>query len=258
MPAGWWSFPDPPGTLRPPLDTDRGVARLIADLSGAIGVPLGDDQVRLLARYLDLVALWRRRARLTAVSDPLEAARVHVADSLLCLRAGIPLHSTVVDVGSGAGLPGIPLLVARPDLSVTLVEPSQRRAAFLEMACGELGLAAEVVPEPAERLGQDPRWREAFDVAVARAVAPLAVLVELVLPLVRPGGKAILLKGAAARQEVRQAARAVEEVGGGTPALVEASVPTGPARTIVVIPKISPTPRRYPRRPGTPRRRPLA
>ncbi len=210
-----------------------------------------------MVRYLDLVASWSRKARLTAVANPPSAARVHVADSLLCLRAGIPHLATVVDVGSGAGLPGIPLKIARPDLAVTLVEPSQRRAAFLEMACADLGLEVEVVARPAEEVGRDPRYREAFQVAVARAVAPMRALAELVLPLIRPGGKAVLLKGPAAGEEVERARTALSVLGGGTPALVPASIPGSPERVVVVVPKVAPTPSRYPRRPGVPRRRPL-
>lgn len=228
------------------------------DLAAAAGVPLADDQVDQMVRYLTLLARWSRRARLTAISHPPAAARAHVADSLLCLRAGIPQGCAVVDVGSGAGLPGIPLAIARPDLSVTLVEPAERRAAFLEIACAELGLRAEVVPEPAERVGRSARFREAFEVAVARAVAPLAVLAELVMPLVRQGGKAVLLKGPGAWEEVRRSQGALAAVGGGSPQLMEAALPGGPARVVVVVPKVAPTPPQYPRRPGVPRRRPLA
>ncbi|MDR7401060.1 MAG: 16S rRNA (guanine(527)-N(7))-methyltransferase RsmG [Armatimonadota bacterium] len=219
---------------------------------------LDDGQLARLERYLDLLAAWSRRARLTAVADPAEAARVHVADSLLCLRADIPFQSAVVDVGSGAGLPGIPLLIARPDLRVTLVEPSRRKAAFLEMVCAELDLPAEVIAEPSEAVGRDATRRETFDVAVARAVAPLPVLAELLLPLVRPGGKAVLLKGPAAGEEVERSRKALEVLGGGEPTLLDVSIPGGPRRVVVTVPKARPTPDTYPRRPGVPRRRPLA
>lgn len=252
------SFPARLQTLPPPLTPSNSLRRRIRDLAVAVGVTLDDGQIARLERYLSLVSAWSRRARLTAVAEPSEAARVHIADSLLCLRADIPLQSAVVDVGSGAGLPGIPLLIARPDLRVTLVEPARRKAAFLEMVCAELGLPAEVIAEPSEAVGRDATRREAFDVAVARAVAPLPILAELVLPLVRPGGKAVLLKGPAAGEEVERSRRALDVLGGETPTLLDASVPGGPRRVLVIIPKARPTPDAYPRRPGMPRRRPLA
>jgi 16S rRNA (guanine527-N7)-methyltransferase len=225
--------------------------------AAAVGVALTDRQAAQLGQYLQLVAQWKRAAALTAVRDPLDAARVHVADSLLCLRAGIPANAEVLDVGSGAGLPGIPLAVVRPDLRVTLLEANQRKAAFLERAVAELGLAVSVIAGRAEDVAAGPPARERADVVAARAVAPLPVLVELALPLARVGGQAILLKGPRIDAELQAAQRAIESVGGGTVVLIKASLRGGERRTIVVVPKVSQTPPGYPRRPGVPQRYPL-
>jgi 16S rRNA (guanine527-N7)-methyltransferase len=163
---------------------------------------------------------------------------------------------TVVDVGSGGGLPGLPLKIARPDLRVTLIEADQAKAAFLVQACSRLQLRdVDVVAARAEDAGHDPRSREKFDVAVARAVAPLPVLVELCLPFVAVGGR--LLAQKTDKEEVRDAIRAIELCGGGSPSVVAAPSTARAGGTIISVPKTSPTPDSYPRRAGVPARKPL-
>ena len=160
----------------------------------------------------------------------------------------------VVDVGSGGGLPGLPLKIVRPDLELTVIEAAQDKAAFLVHACAQLGLGGvRVVARRAEDAGHDPLLRETFDVAVARALAPLPVLVELCLGLVRVGGR--LLAQKTENEATGTAERAIEIMGGSLTA-VHAS-PSGSRRagTVVVIEKIRPTPAAYPRRPGVPNRK---
>lgn len=226
--------------------------------SGWLGRPLTDGQIRQLFRYLELIAEHNRRARLTAITRVREAVRLHILDSLLSLRADIPQGAALIDVGSGAGLPGIPLAIARPDLSVTLLEAAARKAAFLEVAASTLALSIVVVEARAETAAHDLRFRERFDVATARAVAPLPVLCEFTLPFVRPGGKAVLLKGPGVGRELAAGARAAGLLGGGPPGVIEDRLPGGIRRSVVVIPKVTPTPSAYPRRSGLPSRRPLA
>ena len=162
----------------------------------------------------------------------------------------------LVDVGSGGGLPGIPLKIARPDLEVVLLEGDGQKAAFLVRACAELGLnGVEVVNQRAEEAGRDLRYREAFDVAVARALAPMPVLAELCLPFVRVGGR--LLAQKTEREDVAGAARAIELLGGGPPRIVEAHTTARTTGTVVVVEKLMPTPDAYPRRSGVPARKPL-
>lgn len=229
---------------------------LLDELS-AVGITPSTDQISLLAQYLALVSQWRRRARLTAVADPVDAARVHVADSLLVLRAGVPPNASLIDVGSGAGLPGIPLKVARPDIDVTLLEPEARRAAFLEIAARELKLPVRVVVARAEDAARERSLREQFDVGTARALAPLPVACELVLPFVRSGGKAVFLKGPSVSTELPIGRVAASALGGGDLVLIDARLAEGERRVIVVVPKTGKTPSEYPRRSGVPRKRPI-
>jgi len=162
----------------------------------------------------------------------------------------------VVDVGSGGGLPGLPLKIVRPDLEMVLVEADGDKAAFLVQACAELGLhGVEVVNRRAEEAARDPRLREAFDLAVARALAPMPVLAELCLPFVRVGGR--LLAQKTETEDVGAAGRAIELMGGGPARVVAAPSSARRSGTVVVVEKIGPTPDAYPRRAGLPARKPL-
>ena len=162
----------------------------------------------------------------------------------------------VVDVGSGGGLPGLPLKIVRPDLEVVLVEADGDKAAFLVHACAELDLqGVEVVNRRAEEAAHDPRLREAFDLAVARALAPMPVLAELCLPFVKVGGRLLAQKTEA--EDVGAAGRAIEFLGGGPARVVAAPSNLRRAGTIVVVEKVGPTPDAYPRRAGLPARKPL-
>lgn len=162
----------------------------------------------------------------------------------------------LVDVGSGGGLPGLPLKLARPDLHITLVESDQGKAAFLVQAAASLQLSdVDVVGRPAEEVGRDPRFRESFDVAVARALAPMAALAELCLPLVRVGGR--LLAQKTEREDVSGATHAIEVLGGLLEMVAAARSQARTEGTVVVVRKVAATPAEYPRRPGVPRRRPL-
>ena len=177
-------------------------------------------------------------------------------DDSLVLLEHLGEAQKVVDVGSGGGLPGLPLKIARPDLSVTLVEADQDKAAFLVRACAVLGLRdVEVVARRAEEVGQDPLYREAFDVAVARALAPMPVLAELCLPLVRVGGR--LLAQKTDSEDVSGASRAIAAMGGLLNVVVAAPSALRGAGTVVIVDKLRSTPLAYPRRPGVPARKPL-
>jgi 16S rRNA (guanine527-N7)-methyltransferase len=200
-----------------------------------------------LAELSRLISEW---PGLTAGAD-----RGLVDDSLVLLEhLGEALK--VVDVGSGGGLPGLPLKIARPELEVTLIEADQDKAAFLVHACAVLGLdGVEVVARRAEEAGHDPRLRESFDVAVARALGPLAVVAELCLPLVRVGGR--LLAQKTDQEDPVEAVRAIKALGGelqGVHPTPSAARSTG---TVVVVLKGHPTPAAYPRRAGIPARKPL-
>jgi 16S rRNA (guanine527-N7)-methyltransferase len=177
-------------------------------------------------------------------------------DDALVLLDHLAGDEMLVDVGSGGGLPGLALKLARPDLAVTLVESDRSKAAFLVQAAARLQLSGvEVLDRTAEEAGQDPHYRETFDVAVARALAPMPVLVELCLPLVRVGGRLLAQKTAA--EDVARARHAIEVLGGALDSVAPAASTARQSGTVVIVRKIAPTPPAYPRRPGVPRRRPL-
>jgi 16S rRNA (guanine527-N7)-methyltransferase len=202
------------------------------------------------SKLVELARMISEWPGLTARPDP------GLIEDCLVLLEHLGDARKVVDVGSGGGLPGLPLKIARPDLELTLIEADQDKAAFLVHACAQLGLeGVEVVARRAEDAGHDPRLREAFDVAVARALAPLPVLAELCLGLVRVGGR--LLAQKTESEGTSQGERAIEIMGGSLVA-VHAS-PSGARRagTVVVVEKIRPTPDAYPRRAGVPSRKPL-
>ncbi|SRR6266536_6118863 len=213
---------------------------------------MGIEQDSKLAEYTRLLASWPG-----LIARGLDAAAL-VADSL-SLLPHLEGVASLVDVGSGGGMPGLPLKLARPRLRVTLIESDHRKAAFLEHAAARLGLEVEVLAERAEDAGRGP-LRESFDAACSRALAPLPVAAELCLPLVRVGGRMLALRTAAEgpAREPAEAAAALRLFGGG-----EARVLPAPSRlrergVVVVVPKVAPTPPEYPRRAGIPSRRPLS
>jgi 16S rRNA (guanine527-N7)-methyltransferase len=184
--------------------------------------------------------------------------RALLEDSLVLLDFLPPGALRVIDVGSGAGLPGLPLRLARPDLSLTLLEANQRKAAFLVQTAATLGLSGvEVVARRAEDAGHDPRHREAYDFALARALAAMPVLVELCLPFVAVGGRLLAMKTDAAA-EAAAAVGAISRLGGELVKIGDAASAARSLGQVVVVEKVRPTPPEFPRRPGVPGRRPLA
>ncbi|MFN8638559.1 MAG: 16S rRNA (guanine(527)-N(7))-methyltransferase RsmG [Dehalococcoidia bacterium] len=188
------------------------------DLARA-GLPLDEPALDRFGRYLDLLLEWNERAGLTTVTAPDEVARRHFGESLALLivlrrELEVSVMARVVDLGSGAGFPGLPIAIAAPSMSVTLVETHTRRAEFLRAVASELGLAnVEVVHARAEDAARDPALREHFDVAIARALAALRVLVELGVPFLRPGGLLAAPKGSRALDELSGAAAAIQALG---------------------------------------------
>lgn len=225
-----------------------------------LGIGLDAGAVDLFDRYYRELTKWNRRMNLTSIEGEEEVAIKHFLDSLTCLLAvDLPEGCNVVDVGSGAGFPGVALKVARPGIKLTLVEASRKKAEFLRDIVEVLGLGdVEVLWDRAERVGRTAGHRESYDVATARAVAEMAVLAELCLPLVKVGGVLVAQKGPSASEEVAGALAAVEAMGGRVERLIPVSLPFGyGGRTLAVIRKESQTPEKYPRRPGIPDKRPI-
>jgi 16S rRNA (guanine527-N7)-methyltransferase len=203
-------------------------------------------------RYLELLLAQNQAFNLTAITDPEEAWTKHIEDSLSLLPDLEDVRGALVDVGSGGGLPAIPLAIARPDLQFTLVESTAKKARFLAECTHTLGLQnVRVESERAEILGRSP-LRESFDAATSRACARLPVLLELCLPLLKVGGRKLAIKGEQAALEVTEATRALALLHGKVTSTRRTE--TG---TIVRIEKHGTTPARYPRRPGEPKRAPL-
>jgi len=220
-----------------------------------------EEQYALFGCFCDFLLEYNQKVNLTRITEPMEVAAKHFGDSLAVLEPNIFLPgSSVVDVGTGAGFPGIPLAIMRPDIQVTLMDSLRKRTAFLEEAVQRLDLRnVKVVWTRAEEMGRDPLYRERFDIALARAVAPLNVLAELCLPLLKKGGIFLAMKGPKAEEELAQAQVAIGKVGGIVVSLVTEPLPlVGELRTLITITKKKPTPAIYPRKAGIPERQPLA
>ncbi len=227
----------------------------------ALGLELEPRSVDLFDRFRLLVVEANRRQNLTALQSDYEMAVKHFLDSLTCLSLGVfDQFARVVDIGSGAGFPGIPLKIARPVLDVTLLDSSAKKTDFLRRALAELGLGegCHVVTGRAEKAGHAAGMRATFDLAVVRAVAPLAVDLEYGLPLLAEGGCLVAMKGPRAAEEMEQAVAAAALLGGALERAVEIRLPLGDERrTLVLFRKAGPTPDAYPRREGLPSKRPL-
>lgn len=238
--------------------------RLI-DGAAALGLPLTAAQRAAFQLYYEELVAWNQKFNLTAITGYEQVQIRHFLDSLSCLMApevrsaiGRPGCRTI-DVGTGAGFPGIPLKLICPQASLTLLEATGKKITFLEHMIGLLRLAnATAIKARAEELAHDPDHREQYDLALARAVAELPVVVELVLPFCKVGAWMIAQKGEAGAAEAWQAGRAITLLGGELRRVIPVELPGLPEdRSLVLIEKVGLTPKTYPRRPGLPNKRPL-
>lgn len=210
-------------------------------------------QLDQFSTYYEMLVDWNTRVNLTAITEPEDVANKHFLDSLAA-EPYLISGASVADVGTGAGFPGIPLLIVRPDIKLTLMDSLQKRLVFLEAVLKELGLSAECVHARAEDAGQNPRYRERFDAALSRAVSALPVLCELTLPLVKVGGVSIAYKGDAG-EELNASQNALNVLHASAERI---SVPASyGARELVLLKKLAATPKQYPRKAGTPAKNPL-
>ena len=217
---------------------------LMAELP-TLGLSLREDQIDRLCRFGALLLKQNQVMNLTAITEPTAVARLHFLDSLALLREEALAGKTLIDIGCGAGFPGVPLAIAEPSLQVTLLDSLQKRVNWLKTILPELGVDATCVAARAEEYVAE--HREAYDVATSRAVARLNILSELCLPYVKVGGKFLALKGAMAQAEADEAKTAIEALGGRLAEIRE--YPVGEAiHRIVVVEKVRPTPKAYPRK----------
>ena len=225
---------------------------------------MSDKKWRDFDLYYGLLREWNQRINLTTIVDEVDVYVKHFVDSLLVLQ--LPEWATmaisgaqVVDVGSGAGFPGVPLAMVQPDVSFTLCDSLMKRLNFLEVVASVIDLSnVRMVHARAEDLGHQPEFRGLADGVVARSVAPLSALVELCLPLLRVGGRLFAYKGPGVREELQEAQTALSVLGGQVSRVSSFSLPLQKGtRFLVVVDKIRTTGERYPRQAGTPQKRPL-
>lgn len=220
---------------------------LISDAE-RLGILLNDEQISRFNTLSELLVEQNKTMNLTAITDPDGIAVKHFADSISVLTAAeMPKGAKVLDVGTGAGFPGIPLLIMRPDLDLTMIDSTAKKLKYVENTVNELGLIATTLHTRAEEAGQSKEYREKFDFVCSRAVAALNVLCEYCLPFVRQNGLFIAMKGAKAQEEIDSAKAAIKLLGGKIIAEKSFSLSDGGERTLVVIKKISQIPPKYPR-----------
>jgi 16S rRNA (guanine527-N7)-methyltransferase len=220
---------------------------LWTDFASAAGLQLSDSQLAAFSRYLDLLDAANQTMNLTRITDRAQAELLHIADALTLLKFLPAGPHTLADLGSGGGVPGIPLAIARPDAKILLVESTRKKANFLRETAATLGLQnVEVSDQRAEDLGRSDR-RGMFHIVTARAVALLPWLIEWAMPLLRKSGKLLAMKGERAGEELAASKRAIRLLHAGEPVVTPAPLPGSEGHVIIQIAKPGPTPDTYPR-----------
>ncbi len=211
------------------------------------GIILDDTALERFDTYAELLVEWNGKMNLTAITEPEEIEVKHFLDCLMLTKYfKLEYNQTVIDVGAGAGFPSVPLLIYKPDLCLTMMDAINKRLTFLDTAVHALGLEAQLIHERAEAAGQDENYREKFDLATARAVAPMNVLAEYCLPFVKVGGYFVALKGS--NDDTQSAISAIETLGGEVVDNISYKLNGTEPRSIVIVKKISQTPTQYPRK----------
>lgn len=232
--------------------------QLLKEKSAEMGIILSAEALERFDIYAEMLVETNKTMNLTAITEPEEIVYKHFADSLSLLNAvEFKQNSRVIDVGTGAGFPGVVLLIARPDLQMTLIDGTNKRLGFIADVLEKIGLSAEIVHIRAELAGKDSAFREKFDVATARAVANLNTLSEYCLPFVKIGGVFAPMKASKTEEEITSAKSAIKLLGGQIKTVKELNMEKCGERCIVVIEKISQTPPKYPRASAQINKKPL-
>lgn len=223
-----------------------------------LGIELDDTALDRFYTYYKMLVDYNTRMNLTAITEENEVIVKHFCDSLsLLAKCQIQKGAKVIDVGTGAGFPGIPLLIARPDIKLTLLDGLNKRLVFLSDVLKEIELEAEIVHSRAEEGAQNKSYREKYDVATSRAVARLSVLAEYCLPYVKKGGVFIAMKGPAAGEEIEEAKNALKLLGGTVSQVQEYTLSDESSRTLVTVTKTTQTHPKYPRHNSKIKKQPL-
>lgn len=225
------------------------------------GLNLTEGQINDFNKYYELLVEWNKKINLTAITEPKDVAIKHMVDSLSCYRKNLFRENTsLIDVGTGAGFPGLPLKIFCPSLKLTLLDSLNKRIKFLQLVVNELELKdVEIIHARSEEAARNKKYREKFDLATARAVARLPIVCEYCLPFVKEGGIFIALKGRQYEEETAEAQKAIKILGGEILDMMPVKLPEiDDRRAVIYIKKAKLTPKNYPRKAGTPERNPIA
>lgn len=226
---------------------EKSLEKLKTDLE-RYGIEITEGQINLFNRYGDFLKDYNEKVNLTSIVDDFGIVEKHFLDSaIICKYVDMESGKKLIDIGTGAGFPGIPLKIMHENLRVTLVDSIGKKVKFLELLVYELGLKCKTINKRAEDLGRELEYKQKYDIVTARAVKNLRELSEYCLPLVSLGGYFISLKGPDVGLELEQADRAIEILGGRLHSVQEYTLPTGDGRSLIIIKKISQTPSKYPR-----------
>ena len=236
----------------------KDIRELLIQQAQTLGWKVTPRQAEQFQLYMELLLEWNEKMNLTSITEPEQVVEKHFLDSMTLLAWGkLKEKARVIDVGTGAGFPGIPLKIMRPDIDLTLLDGTQKRLNFLGEVCKALHISATRVHKRAEEAGLDKTMRERFDLATARAVAGLPVLAEYCLPLVKMKGMFLAMKGPGALEELAEAQNALEILGSGEPQVLSLTLPGGEERNLILCQKQRFTPKGYPRHGGTIAKHPL-
>ena len=241
------------------MDKER--EELLRRGAGRYGVELDENKIEQFDRFTDLLLEWNQSLNLTRITEPREIIIKHYLDSLSVLQADIPQGAKVIDVGCGAGFPGIPLLMARTDIQVTFLDSLKKRLNFIDSVLPAIGIQKSrfvCLHSRAEDAGRNPLFREHYDIAVARAVSELRVLAEYCLPLLKKGGLLIAMKGPDSQEEIKRAENAVAVLGGKRERIIDFQLEENDLkRKLILVRKEQKTPGGYPRQTAKMEKKPL-
>lgn len=226
------------------LPFDREFLKINAKKAGFL---LNEENLNLFETYYTELVEYNNKVNLTAITDPEGVAITHFVDSLTLLNADLPQDIRLADIGAGAGFPSVPVKIFRPDIDVTLIDSLNKRIVFLEYLREKLGISYNAIHARAEEAGRKEDLRESFDVVCARGVAKIYLLCEYCLPLLKKGGMLVAMKGPEPLEEIKEAKRAIQELGGKLEEVKSFILPDSSKRSLVIIRKISTTPNKYPR-----------
>ncbi len=236
---------------------------ILIDGAQRLGINLNNEQIRKFSRYLELLVQWNQKINLTSLKTTQEIIIKHFLDSISCIKVINKYVNTegisVIDVGAGAGFPGMPIKIICPSIRLSLLEARKKKTIFLKKVTEEINFQkVKILNGRAETFGKGPDHRERYDIAISRAVAPLNVLSEYCLPLVRAGGLFIAQKGRSYKKETEKSFKTIQVLGGELIGVENVRIPfINQERHLLVIKKIKDTPSKYPRKEGLPQKRPL-